>query len=184
MPEAAKMSTPDPEKAVRDRYSHGAVTVERDLCCPASYDPKLLEVIPQEVLERDYGWGDPTRYLRSGETVLDLGSGAGKICFIASQLVGPSGRVVGVDMNDDMLSVARRNSPVVARRLGYANVEFRKGKIQDLALDLEKLEAWLVENPVRTADDLGRLESTSRRLRAAAPMVPDNSIDVVVSNCV
>jgi ubiquinone/menaquinone biosynthesis C-methylase UbiE len=53
--------------------------------------------------------------------VLDLGSGAGKICFIASQIVGPSGRVIGVDMNDDMLGVARRNAPEVARRVGYAN---------------------------------------------------------------
>jgi hypothetical protein len=69
----AQVSLPnsfDPEEAVRDRYSQGAVAVERGLCCPAGYDPKLLEIVPQEVLERDYGCGDPTRYLRSGETVL------------------------------------------------------------------------------------------------------------------
>jgi arsenite methyltransferase len=174
----------DPEQAVRDRYSQGAVAVERDLCCPAGYDPKLLEIIPQEVLERDYGCGDPTRYLRSGETVLDLGSGAGKVCFIASQVVGSSGRILGVDMNDEMLAVARRNAPEVARRLGYANVQFRKGKIQDLALDFEKLEAWLEENPVRTAMDLSRLEATLGRLQATEPLIADNSIDVVVSNCV
>ena len=172
------------EEAVRERYSRGAVSAQQGLCCPASYDADLLRFIPQEVLDRDYGCGDPTRHLRAGETVLDLGSGAGKVCFTASQVVGSSGRVIGVDMNDEMLAVARRNAPEVARRLQYANVEFRKGKIQDLALDLEKLEAWLTESPVQTAADLGRLESTIERLRAAEPLIPDDSIDVVVSNCV
>lgn len=174
----------DPEQAVRDRYTQGAVTVERGLCCPAGYDPKLLEIIPQEVLERDYGCSDPTCHIQAGETVLDLGSGAGKICFMASQVVGPSGRAIGVDMNDEMLAVARRNAPEVARRLGYANVEFRKGKIQDLALDLEKLDGWLEKNPVQTAADISRLESAMARFRTEQPLISDNSIDVVVSNCV
>jgi arsenite methyltransferase len=172
------------EEAVRNRYSHGAVTVEPDLCCPTDYDPKLLQLIPQEVLERDYGCGDPTRFIQAGQTVLDLGSGAGKVCFLASQVVGPAGHVIGVDMNDEMLGVARRNAPAVASRLGYANVEFRKGKIQDLALDMEKLEAWLKENPVGTAADIGRRESHMERLRATEPLVPEGSVDIVVSNCV
>jgi SAM-dependent methyltransferase len=116
----------DLESAVRQRYSLGAKRAEADLCCPTAYDPKYLEAIPQEVLERDYGCGDPSRYLREGETVLDLGSGTGKICFIASQIVGPLGKVVGVDMNDDMLSIARRNAPEVARRVGYSNVDSEK----------------------------------------------------------
>ncbi len=184
MSEGTSIAISQVEEAVRDRYSQGAVIVERGLCCPAGYDPNLLQSIPQEVLARDYGCGDPTRYLHAGESVLDLGSGAGKICFIASQVVGPSGRVIGVDMNDEMLAVARRNAPEVARRLGYANVEFRKGKIQDLALDLEKLEAWLKKNPVQTASDLGRLESAMERLRATEPLIPKGSIDMVVSNCV
>jgi arsenite methyltransferase len=87
-------------------------------------------------------------------------------------------------MNDKMLKVARRNAPEVARRLGYANVEFRKGKIQDLALDLEKLEAWLALHPIRTAAGLAKLESAMEHLRTAEPLVPESSIDVVVSNCV
>jgi SAM-dependent methyltransferase len=172
------------EEAVRDRYSRGAVAVEPKLCCPTDYDPKLLELIPQEVLDRDYGCGDPTRFLQAGQTVLDLGSGAGKVCFLASHVVGPGGRVIGVDMNDEMLGVARRNAPEVARRLGYANVEFRNCKIQDLALDLEKLEAWLSKNPVRTAADMGRLEAAMERLRATEPLILEGSVDVVVSNCV
>jgi ubiquinone/menaquinone biosynthesis C-methylase UbiE len=184
MSNAAKMILSDQEGAVRDRYTQGAQKVEHDLCCPTSYDPRLLEAIPEEVLERDYGCGDPSRYLSPGETVLDLGSGAGKICFIASQIVGETGRVIGVDMNDDMLDVARRNAAEVARRLGYANVEFRKGKIQDLALDLDRLDTWLERNPVQTTSDLGSLEAAVSNLRMAEPMIPDNSIDVVVSNCV
>ena len=67
---------------------------------------------------------------------MDLGSGTGKICFIASQVVGPEGKVIGVDMTDDMLEVARRNEPIVADKVGYSNVEFRKGRIQDLGLDI------------------------------------------------
>ena len=184
MSERMSIAISEVEEAVRNRYSRGAAKVERGLCCPADYDPNLLQLIPQEVLERDYGCGDPTPHLRAGETVLDLGSGAGKICFIASQVVGPSGRVMGMDMNDEMLAVARRNAPEVARRLGYANVEFREGKIQDLALDLEKLGAWLEKNPVQTASDIGQLESAMERLRATEPLIPEGSVDVVVSNCV
>ena len=182
MPEPKML--PDAEEAVRNRYSKAAVAGEQSLCCPTTYDSKLLAAIPEEVLERDYGCGDPTRYLHPGESVLDLGSGAGKVCFIASQVVGPSGCVLGVDVNEEMLAVARRNAPEVARRLGFANVEFRKGKIQDLAVDLEKLEAWLRENPVRTVEDLGRLESTVGHLKATEPMIPDASMDVVISSCV
>jgi arsenite methyltransferase len=184
MPERPNIAMSQIEEAVRDRYSQGAVTVERGLCCPTSYDPKLLQLIPREVIDRDYGCGDPTRFIQEGQTVLDLGSGAGKVCFLASQVVGPGGHVIGVDMNDEMLGVARRNAPQVASRLGYGNVDFRKGKIQDLALDLERLEAWLRENPVRTAADLGRLESHTERLRATEPLIPEGSVDVVVSNCV
>ncbi len=146
------------EKEVRQRYAAGAQAPEAKLCCPIDYNPEFLKVIPQEVIERDYGCGDPSQYVRKGETVLDLGSGTGKICFIAAQVVGANGRVIGVDMTDEMLEVARTNAPVVAERIGYSNVEFRKGRIQDLALDLEKLDEELKARPIT---DL---------LRSSAPM--------------
>jgi SAM-dependent methyltransferase len=116
---------------VENRYAGAAKAPEAALCCPVEYDRKWLEAIPAEVIEKDYGCGDPSKWLKLGETVLDLGSGTGKICFIASQVVGPEGRVIGVDMTDDMLEVAGRNAPIVAERIGFANTEFRKGPALD-----------------------------------------------------
>ena len=126
------------ETAVRERYTAAAQTKEDALCCAVDYDAKYLDAIPKEVIERDYGCGDPSKHIQINETVLDLGSGTGKICFIAAQIVGPKGKVIGVDMTDDMLALARRNAPAVTKYIGYNNVEFRKGRIQDLALDLEQ----------------------------------------------
>jgi arsenite methyltransferase len=172
------------EDAVDLRYTAGARSAEEGLCCPTSYDPKLLAAIPPEVLDRDYGCGDPTAYLNPGETVLDLGSGAGKVCFIASQVVGPSGKVIGIDMNREMLALARRSVPEVARRVGYTNVEFRMGRIQDLKLDLEVMDQWLTRHPVNSAGGLIELDRVTAQIRETQPLVADESIDVVVSNCV
>ncbi len=172
------------ETAVKGRYSLAAQAQEAALCCPVDYDPRYLEAIPAEVLERDYGCGDPSRHLKPGETVLDLGSGTGKICFIASQVVGAQGRVIGIDLTPEMLEVARDNAPRVAERVGYGNVEFRRGRIQDLSLDLDLLDSALSERPVATADDFLALEDLTFELRRSRPMVADDSVDVVVSNCV
>src|SRR6266403_6406343 len=178
------MSTFNAETAVRERYSAGAKTAESKLCCPVDYDNERLKVIPQEVIERDYGCGDPSRYLREGETVLDLGSGTGKICFIAAQIVGPNGKIIGVDMTDEMLEVARRNAPIVAKRTGCANVEFRKGRIQDLALDLERLDQELERRPITNAASFLAADELAQELREKHPLIASDSIDVVVSNCV
>jgi len=176
--------SPSPEHATRDRYAAAAKAPESVLCCPVDYDPQYLQAIPAEVIEKDYGCGDPSKYLKPGETVLDLGCGTGKICFIASQVVGPEGRVIGVDMTDDMLEVARRNAPLVAERIGHANVEFRKGRIQDLALDLEILDAELKKRPIQDAASFLAADELADDLRVKHPLVATDSIDVVVSNCV
>jgi arsenite methyltransferase len=174
----------DVEAAVRERYGAAAHEPEAALCCPVSYDPRYLEVLPPEVIQRDYGCGDPSRYVRAGDTVLDLGSGSGKICFIATQVAGKEGRVIGVDANDEMLALARRAAPVVAERIGYANVEFVRGRIQDLALALDALDGWLAAHPVAHSNDLAALEREAERLRREQPLISDGSVDLVVSNCV
>jgi arsenite methyltransferase len=172
------------EDAVRRRYEAGARARESALCCPVTYDPDLLEAIPEEVKDRDYGCGDPTPFVRRGDVVLDLGSGAGKLCFIASQIVGPEGRVIGVDCNPSMLDLARRNRPLFSERVGFDNVEFRCGLIQDLRLDLDLLARELGLEPVRSQWDWLRLRSVEEKLRLEQPLVPDESVNCVLSNCV
>lgn len=181
---APESSSLNVEAAVRDRYGAAANAAEAALCCPVSYDTQYLQVIPSEIIERDYGCGDPSQYLQAGDDVLDLGSGGGKICYIASQVVGESGSVIGVDINDEMLGLARQYQDEVAAKIGYRNTSFRKGRIQDLRLDVDAFEAWLADNPVRSAAEWMAAEAQADRLRQTAPLVADDSVDAVVSNCV
>jgi len=172
------------EKAVRERYEQGARAPQAALCCPVDYDEKYLEVIPEDILERDYGCGDPSQYARPGETVLDLGSGTGKICYIISQKVGKEGKVIGVDMNDEMLGLARSYQKEIGNKIGYHNIEFRRSKIQDLKLDLDKADVFLKENPIKDASDLPGYEEFIERQQKNQPLIADASVDLVVSNCV
>jgi SAM-dependent methyltransferase len=167
-----------------DRYSVGAQDRVEELCCPVSYDSHYLEVIPKAIIERDYGCGDPSTFVQPGDTVLDLGSGAGKICFIAAQIVGPQGRVIGVDLNEDMLRLARTHQPEIARRIGYDNVTFLRGRIQDLALDLGALEQHLSAAPPPDIAQWMAIEDECERLRSHQPLVASDSVDIVLSNCV
>ena len=135
------------EAAVLQRYGKAAQEVETCLCLPVNYDKALLKNIPTEIIEKDYGCGDPSRYIHRGETVLDLGSGSGKACYIISQIVGAKGSVIGVDFNPPMLALARNYQQSIGDRLGFHNVEFRRGKIQDLKTNLE-----LVDSSLRSAN--------------------------------
>ncbi|HSF67799.1 MAG TPA: methyltransferase domain-containing protein [Nitrospiraceae bacterium] len=121
---------------VSDRYAR-AVSTGEQMCCPTSYDmADLRSFIPEEVLKVSYGCGTPAGLMTvsPGETVLDIGSGGGIDCFAASRLVGPTGHVIGIDMTDAMLEIARKHAPVVADNLGYSvsNVEFRKGRADEM----------------------------------------------------
>lgn len=177
-------TSPNVEQEVLRRYAKASQDVEAALCCPVIYDSKYLSAIPEEILERDYGCGDPSRYVREGETVLDLGSGGGKICYIASQIVGSGGRVIGIDFNPEMLALARKYQTEAARRIGWSNVSFRRGRIQDLRTDLEEFEKRLAENPVRSLADFEAAEAARRQAGLADPLVPDDSVDIIISNCV
>jgi len=146
----------DQTQAVERRYGAAAQQREACLCTPVGFDPRWLRVIPAAVVERDYGCGDPTRWVRSGDRVLDLGSGSGKNAFICAQVVGAEGEVIGVDRNAEMLQLSRSAAAEVSAAIGYANVQFKDGAIE--ALD---------------APDA-----------SGSPLVADASIDVVLSNCV
>lgn len=148
------------KKEVQKRYAK--IVKEGNSCCgPASsccgnidsvqiisrkigYSDEDLKTVP-EGSNLGLGCGNPVALasLREGETVLDLGSGAGFDCFLAAQKVGDKGKVIGIDMTPEMIKKARENT----KKGGYKNVEFRLGEIENLP-------------------------------------VPDNSVDVIISNCV
>ena len=122
---------------VREFYGEAAEQPQAELCCPVQPDAAELEHIPKEVVERFYGCGSPVTAasLVAGESMVDLGSGAGIDCFIAAKRVGAGGRVYGIDMTDQMLGVARECQPKVAAALGYDAVEFRKGYLEEIPVE-------------------------------------------------
>ena len=160
------------QQTVRDRYAEAAIAAAsaaskdigtstsagpsgccEDGCCSevsaatgiSLYDAATREGLPDAAVLASLGCGNPVAVaeLREGETVLDLGSGGGIDVLLSARRVGPTGHAIGVDMTDEMLSLARRN----ADEAGAGNVEFRKGTIEALP-------------------------------------VADDSVDVVISNCV
>jgi ubiquinone/menaquinone biosynthesis C-methylase UbiE len=172
------------EHSVLDRYSDGADQVQPDLCCPVDYDATLLTLLPQEIIDKDYGCGDPSRYVKEGDAVLDLGAGSGKICYMAAQLVGDHGKVIGIDMNDDMLALARKYQAEMAEKLNGDKVSFVKGLIQDLAVDLDAVDKHLEHTPITDAESLIRHQQWQQKQALQNPLIASNSIDLVVSNCV
>ena len=154
-----KETNKDIRKEVQKYYGE-ILQTNKDLktsaCCTAagfpSYLKDIISEIHPEVREKYYGCGVVAPDALQGKTILDLGSGSGHDCYILSKLVGPSGRVIGVDMTDEQLEVANKYLEYHQKKFGYSlpNVEFKKGFIEELgALNLK-----------------------------------DNSIDIVVSNCV
>ena len=155
------MSTDDIMQKVSARYAKAATTGEQ-MCCPVSYDMGHLKTfIPEEVLKISYGCGTPAglETVQAGETVLDIGSGGGIDCFEAARLVGSSGQVIGIDMTDTMLEIARRNAPVVAANLGYvsSNVEFRKGMADALPVNDASIDVIISNCVINLAPDKRRV---------------------------
>lgn len=150
----------DIRELVREYYGEtlqGSDDLKTDACCctthtPPKYVIDVMDEIDDEIMAHFYGCGSPIPPALEGATVLDLGCGTGRDVYICSKLVGPSGRVIGVDMTEQQLAFARRHEAAQMARFGFtrSNVEFHCGFIEDLgALGIE-----------------------------------DESVDVVVSNCV
>jgi len=151
------MPIDDIEQTVSDRYARAANTGEQ-MCCPTSYDMSHLKTfIPEEVLKISYGCGTPAglKTVSAGETVLDIGSGGGIDCFEASRLVGQTGHVIGIDMTNTMLEIARRNAVIVAGNLGYpsSNVEFRKGLADAMPVEDDTVDLIISNCVINLAPD-------------------------------
>ena len=135
----------DARTSVRRFYSEAAVSTKADILNQVCYAEEEIRHIPAAFRFRGYGCGSPVAdaALETGEAVLDLGSGRGIECFIAARHVGRTGRVIGVDMLDQMLDAAREAAGPVAHNLGYENVEFRKGYLEDLPIDTSSVDVAL-----------------------------------------
>jgi len=151
---------------VKEFYSEAAAKPQDDLCCPTSYPQQNIDHIPQEVLDRFYGCGSPiiNAGIKMGESVLDLGSGAGIDCFIASKLVGNVGSVIGVDMTDNMLQVANESKILVSDNLGYSNVEFRKGYLEDIPATDNSIDLVTSNCVINLSQDKSKVFSDIRRV--------------------
>jgi len=127
-------------ESVREYYGRvlqSSADLKTSACCLAETMPRhvaeVLKDVHPEVRERFYGCGSPIPPAIEGATVLDLGCGSGRDCYVLSKLVGPRGRVIGLDMTEEQLAVARRHREHHARTFGWSNVEFTQGYIEDLA---------------------------------------------------
>ena len=146
---------------VSERYAR-AVTTGEQMCCPTGYNfDDLRSFVPEEVLRVSYGCGTPAGLatVRPGETVLDIGSGGGIDCFEAARRVGQTGRVIGVDMTDEMLAMARRDAPIVMANLGYPvpNVEFRKGHAENLPVEDGSIDLIISNCVINLAPDKAKV---------------------------
>lgn len=128
------LSAGDGHASIRSFYSQAAEEVNEDIVNPVHYDSELLEHIPETARVRSYGCGSPVMdcNLQPGETLVDLGSGTGVECFIAAKQVGSRGQIYGIDMSDTMLTQANSARNQVVEKLGYSNIEFKKGFLEEL----------------------------------------------------
>src|SRR5918994_697339 len=189
------------KEKIKERYGKIAITGTETCCAPTiefnggkgssccspsdsatvvGYESKELESIPKASV-LGVGCGAPLHpaNVREGETVVDLGSGAGIDVFLSANKVGESGRVIGIDLTDEMLEKARRN----AKENGYTNVEFRKGDIEkripvdDNSVDLviSNCVINLTTNKVDTFKDVHRILKTEGRM-VISDLVTDKEV--------
>lgn len=164
---------------VKEYYSKAAEDPRGNLCCPTSYPEEDTSHIPSEVMERFYGCGSPVSIagINEGETILDLGSGAGIDCFIAAKKTGPTGNIFGIDMTDEMLRVANASKSAVADNLGYDNVEFKKGYLEEIPVEDKSVD-------LVTSNCVINLSPDKRRVFAEMKRVLSDHGRIVVSDIV
>ena len=159
-------------ETVRERYAAAAKEGSgcgSSGCGPAFgaalYDESSTEDVPEAAVNASLGCGVPTAVadLHEGETVLDLGSGAGADVLISARRVGPTGRAIGLDMTDEMLALARSN----AAQAGVGNIEFLKGYLEDIPLPDESVDVVISNCVINLSGDKPKvLRETARVLRS------------------
>lgn len=166
-------------RMVKNYYHEAALEDKNDILNPVCYEEDYIAHIPAHLRFRGYGCGSPIleAKLTLGESMLDLGSGRGIECFIASKLVGKSGFVEGVDMLDSMLKIAREGADAVAKNLGYHNLSFTKGYLEALPQKDESFD-------VVTSNCVLNLSTHKRKLFAQICRVLKEGGRLVVSDVV
>ncbi|SLM48859.1 Methyltransferase type 11 [Nitrospira japonica] len=174
------MNRPADIKAhVRDEYGQAARQAQSDKpsCCGTGhvlqgdaldpitgnlYGAEETAELPAEALRASFGCGNPTvlASIQPGETVLDLGSGGGIDVLLSARRVGPTGKVYGLDMTDEMLVLARENQ----RKVGMTNVEFLKGDIEQIPLPDQSVDLILSNCVINLAPDKDRVATEAFRV--------------------
>jgi len=171
------VSSQEIKEHVKKRYAEHAVRAQSSCGCGASccgtpsadswaervgYTIEELSNLPEEAVGAAAGCGNPTAIagLKEGETVLDLGSGGGIDVILAAHRVGPKGKAIGVDMTDEMISLANKN----ATEAGVENVEFRKGDIEDLPVEDGSVDVIISNCVINLAPDKDRVFSEAYRV--------------------
>lgn len=157
-------------RQISEKYAEVALTPEkgfhfhtgRPLAQMHGYPDDLVDRLPQGVVDSFAGTGNPFSMgdLRSGETVIDIGCGAGFDTFIAAQQVGPEGRVIGIDMTPEMV----RKGEAAAREMGLTNVEFRQGLAEELPVEDESIDVVISNGVINLCPDKMAVMTEIRRV--------------------